>query len=490
MARKPSRTRASEHSPSLVAVILAAGEGKRMKSALPKVLHPVAGRPMVEHVVLAARQAGASRIVVVVGHGGEAVEQVLRERLDTTDLRFAVQQQRRGTADAVSAAAGHLRGARGEVLILCGDVPSLPGRALGNLVRRHRRRRAALTVLTAALDDPTGYGRIVRNAEGAIEAIVEHRDASEQQRAIREINTGTYCANWPALRRALGRIRPDNAQGEYYLTDAVREVLAEGQRVDACLHQRPEEALGVNSRQHLAAAHRVRSAQVLDALMARGVTILDPTSTWIHDTVRIGRDTVIHPGVCLEGNTRIGKRCVVRSGCRLTDVVVADRVTLLEGTVGTDSSIGAGTQVGPYAHLRPGTVLGAECKVGNFVETKKARFGRGSKASHLSYIGDAEVGRRVNIGAGTITCNYDCVNKHRTELDDGVFIGSDTQLVAPVRVGKGAYVGAGATITRDVPAGSLAVSRVEQKNIEGWVARKKKKMAAQKKKSGSGKSRR
>ncbi|MDQ7006383.1 MAG: bifunctional UDP-N-acetylglucosamine diphosphorylase/glucosamine-1-phosphate N-acetyltransferase GlmU [Acidobacteriota bacterium] len=489
MARKPSRTRASESSPSLVAVILAAGEGKRMKSALPKVLHPVAGRPMVEHVVLAARRAGATRVVVVVGHGGGEVERVLRARVDGPDLRFATQRQRRGTADAVSAAAGHLRGVRGEVLILCGDVPSLPGRALKDLVRRHRRRRSALTVLTAALDDPAGYGRIVRGEDGTIEAIVEHRDADPQQRAIHEINTGTYCATWPALRRALRRIRPDNAQGEYYLTDAVRELLAEGLRVEACLHQHPAEALGVNSRRHLAEAHRVRSAQVLDELMARGVTILDPATTWVHDTVRIGRDTVIHPGVCLEGATRIGKNCVVRSGCRLTDVDVADRAILLEGTVATDSSIGAGTQVGPYAHLRPGTRLGPACKVGNFVETKKARFGRGSKASHLSYIGDAEVGRQVNIGAGTITCNYDGTHKHRTELGDGVFIGSDTQLVAPVRVGKGAYVGAGATITRDVPAGALAISRAEQKNIEGWVARKKRKMAA-KQQGGGGKSRR
>ena len=471
-----SSSKSATRSP-LAAVILAAGEGKRMKSSLPKVLHTAGGRPLAEHVVRAAHGAGARPVVVVFGHGAELVEATMRARIGGDGLLFAEQSERRGTADAVGRAGKALRRFRGDVLILCGDVPGLDAAALKTLVRHHRRRQAALTVLSAELDDPTGYGRIVRDARGELTGIVEQADASAGQRLLREINTGTYCADWRALSRALRRITPDNAQGEYYLTDAVRELLAEGLHVEAVVHPHPREATGVNSRRQLAAVHRMLNLRSIGRAMDGGATVLDPATTWIHDTVKIGRDVVIHPGVTLEGETRIGRGCEIRSGCRLTNVVLGREVLLLEHTVATDSRIGSEAQLGPFAHLRPGTAVGESCKVGNFVETKKTRMGRGSKASHLSYLGDSVLGRGVNIGAGTITCNYDGVHKHQTTLADGVFIGSDTQLVAPVRVGRGAYVGAGTTVTRDVPAGALALSRSDQRNIDGWVARQAEKKA-------------
>lgn len=476
MARPAARS-AANRSEDLVAVILAAGEGTRMKSRRAKVLHEVAGRPLIVHVVASARGAGARRVVVVVGVQGDEVAATVRAAFPGLDVAFVEQRERRGTADAVARARPALRGHEGDVLVLCGDVPALDAASLARLVRRHRRQAAALTVLTAELDDPSGYGRIVRDAKGAVRAIVEHRDASADERAIREINTGTYCAHWPRLDRALRRIRPDNAQGEYYLTDAVRVLIGAGERVAAERHPEPELCLGVNSREQLARVGAAMNRRTLRRLMASGVTILDPASTWIDDGVRVGRDTVIHPGVRLEGQTAIGRDCVIRSGVRLTDVEVGPRALVRDYTVAEQSSIGAGATVGPFAHLRPGSEIGRECKIGNFVETKKARFAAGAKASHLSYIGDAEVGRGVNIGAGTITCNYDGEAKHRTVLEDGVFIGSDTQLVAPVTVGRGAYVGAGATITRDVPAGALALSRIPQKIIEGWVARRRRRKA-------------
>ncbi len=484
MGRKASKTRSSTSSrtpgSSLAAVILAAGEGTRMKSSLPKVLQKIAGRSLVEHVTRAAFAAGAEEAILVVGFGADEVEKELLRSLPGAKLRFVRQTERLGTADAVLRATRRLSGFKGEVLILCGDVPALPSSALRSLLGRHRRTKAALSILTAELGDPAGYGRIVRGSRGEIREIVEHKDATKEQLALNEINTGTYCAHWPSLLRALRKIKPDNIQGEYYLTDAVRLLLAQDKKVSAVIHAAPEQALGINSRAQLSLVGRQMNRSLLEILMTKGVSIIDPDSTWVHAGVTIGRDTVIHPGVTLEGSTRIGKECVVRSGSRLTDVVVGNRVTLLEGTIAIESAIGHRTKVGPFAHLRPGTVLGLDCKVGNFVETKKAVFGTGSKASHLSYIGDASLGKSVNIGAGTICCNYDGVNKHRTELDDGVFIGSDTQLVAPVRVGKGSYVGAGTTLTHDVPAGALALSRAEQKIVEGWVARKKARQAKQK----------
>lgn len=463
--------------PPLAAVILAAGEGTRMKSARAKVLHEVAGRPVIEHVVRAALAAGADPVVVVVGVQGEAVRSHLERALAGAPLLFVEQPERRGTADAVRRAVPALAGFDGRALILCGDVPALPAAAIASLADEHRRTRAALTVLTAVLDDPSGYGRVVRDRPGRISAIVEERDARPAQKKVREINTGTYCADWKALVEAIGKIRPDNAQQEYYLTDAVRLLLARRRRVQAIVHPVPEETEGINSRRQLAAVHRSLNDRVLRRLMEAGVTVVDPATTWVHDTVAVGADSILHPGVTLEGSTVIGPGCVVRSGSRLTDCTLGRGVEIREATIASGSSIGDESTVGPFAHLRPGTKLGAHCKVGNFVETKKASFGDGSKASHLSYIGDAELGRDVNVGAGTITCNYDGVNKNVTVLGDGVFIGSDTQLVAPVTVGAGAYVGAGTTVTQDVPPDALALTRVDQRNVEGWATRRREKMA-------------
>jgi bifunctional UDP-N-acetylglucosamine pyrophosphorylase/glucosamine-1-phosphate N-acetyltransferase len=456
-------------------MILAAGEGKRMKSRTAKVLHQVSGRALIDHVVAGARAVEAEPVAIVIGVQGDAVREHVATAHPGADIRFAEQPRQLGTGDAVRQARLALGDFDGDVLILCGDVPALRADALRPLLRRHRQCDAALTVLTAELEDPAGYGRVVRGAEGRVEAIVEHRDASPEQRQIREINSGTYCARWPLLLEVVEELRPDNEQGEYYLTDAVRLLLARGERVEAVVHPRAEEALGVNSRRQLAALGAALNQRRIEQLMDAGVTVLDPATTWVHETVSVGQDTVLHPGVTLEGPSRIGRGCVVRSGCRLTRVRVGDGAELLDHTVAEDVEIGRHTKVGPFAHLRPGTVLGPDCKVGNFVETKKARFGAGSKASHLSYLGDAQIGKGVNVGAGTITCNYDGQRKHVTELGDGVFIGSDTQLVAPVKVGKGSYVGAGSTITKDVPPGALALSRAPQKNVEGWVARKKQK---------------
>lgn len=445
-----------------------------MKSRRSKVLHQVAGRSLVEHVVRQALFVGASPVVAVVGVQGDAVRKQLVAALPDAPLAFVEQTERLGTGDAVGRARAALDGFDGDVLILCGDVPALPGEALAGLLEAHRAGAAALTVLSAVLDDPTGYGRVVRAARGQVHAIVEHRDCTATQLKIREINTGTYVAHWPTLVEALGKLQPDNSQGEYYLTDAVRLLMKRGKRCLAVIHAHADEAMGVNSRRQLAELGSVLNTRTLERLMDDGVTIIDPRATWIDTTVSIGQDTTVWPGVVLTGRTVIGEDCVIRPGCRLHDVTVGDGAEVLDHVIATDSHIGGGSHVGPMAHLRPGTVLIEKCKLGNFVETKKSTFGRGSKASHLSYIGDADVGEGVNIGAGTITCNYDGVNKYKTTLEDGVFVGSDTQLVAPVTIGKGAYIGAGSTITKNVPPGALALSRTDQRNIEGWTERRKK----------------
>ncbi len=478
MARTRAR-RTSAGSDALAAVILAAGEGTRMKSRTPKVLHRIAGRTLIEHVVDASFGARCDAVVTVVGAGADAVEMRVRDAFPGLDVRFALQSERRGTADAVRRAEGALKalaGGRrfeGDVLILCGDVPALSAPTLRALVRRHRSTGAALTVLTAEVDDPTGYGRIVRDAGGAILGIVEERDATRPEKALREINSGTYCARWPDLAAAIRKIRPDNAQGEYYLTDAVRVLLDAGSTVGAYLHGRPDDLQGVNGREQLAAAWRTLNARKLRALMAAGVTVVDPETTWVESAVRVGRDSLLCPGVTLEGTTRLGEGCVVRPGTRLVNVRAGRDVEFLDHTVAIDATLGDRTTVGPFANLRPGTALGKGCKLGNFVETKKTSMGDGSKASHLSYLGDAVIGKGVNVGAGTITCNYDGASKHLSRLGDGVFIGSDTQLVAPVTIGKGAYVGAGTTVTDDVPPDALAISRTKQRNIEGWARRKR-----------------
>ena len=457
----------------LTVLLLAAGQGTRLKSKTIKLLHPVAGQPMVTWVARAARALRPARTVAVVGFQGDRVQAALTGLCDA----FAVQAERRGTGHAVTQAAGALRGARGPLLIVNGDLPNLEPSTLRALVALHRKAKAVLALVTTEVDDATGYGRIVRDARGRVIRIVEHKDASPAERKILEINCGIYCADPSVLMASLKKLRPDNAQGEYYLTDAVHALIAKGETVVALKHADSDAVLGVNTRDELAAAGALIYARKAAELQDGGVTLLDPTRTWVDPRAKVGRDTVLYPDVILEGSCEIGEDCVIRSGSRLANMVLGRGVEVKDHCVLQDSRIGDAAQLGPFAHLRPGSVLEANARVGNFVELKKTRLGKGSKAPHLAYLGDAEIGPGCNIGAGTITCNYDGVNKHRTTLGPGVFVGSDTQLVAPVTLGEGAYVAAGTTVTEDVPPGALALSRVRQLNLEGWVARRKKRAA-------------
>ena len=466
-------------SKDLEVVILAAGLGTRMKSRTVKVLHRAAGRPLIDYVVDLAWEMSDSPPVMVVGHQREAVQDHVGKR-----ARYAVQEQQLGTGHAVRQAIEALgRDARGKkILILSGDVPLTRPETLQRLADEHQRSGNALTLLTMRLDDPGLYGRIVRGGDGAVTKIVEAKDATAEQRKIQEVNAGIYLFDGEDLSDNLRRLSTNNAQGEYYLTDLIGMLRENGKRVDAMIIDNPTEVLGVNSRAELATVEAEIQRRVIERLMRDGVTFRNPSTVVIDSTVAIGPDTVVYPFVTIEGTTRIGNGCVIEPGVHLQNVTVGNDVHLKSGTVAEEAIIEDEATIGPYAHLRPGTKLGRHVKVGNFVETKKAIFGEGAKASHLSYIGDAEVGADANIGAGTITCNYDGVNKHKTVLEEGVFIGSDTQLVAPVRIGRGAYVGAGSTITKDVPPDSLALSRVPQKTIEGWALRRRKGIKKKKKK--------
>ncbi len=460
----------------LEVIILAAGQGTRMKSRVVKVLHRAAGRPLIDYVVDLAAAISARPPVMVVGHQREAVQRHVGDR-----ARYAVQEQQLGTGHAVVQAVSVLGKdtARRRILILSGDVPLTSPETIQRLIEEHERAQNALTLLTMKLDDPAQYGRIVRDASGAVTKIVEAKDAGDAERNIREVNAGIYLFDGAQLAEKLPRLSANNAQGEYYLTDLIGMLRNSGQRVGALVVHDPIEVLGVNSRAELATVEAEIQRRVIERLMRDGVTFRNPSTVVIDSTVSIGADSVVYPFVTLEGTTRIGNGCVIGPGVHLQNVTVGNDVHLKSGTVAEEAVIEDEATVGPYAHLRPGTQLGRHVKVGNFVETKNARFGEGAKASHLSYLGDAEIGADVNIGAGTITCNYDGVDKHKTILEDGVFIGSDTQLVAPVRVGRGAYIGAGSTITEDVPPDALALSRVPQKVIEGWATRRR---AQQKKK--------
>lgn len=453
---------------NLEVVIMAAGQGTRMKSSTVKVLHRAAGRPIVEYVLDLAREVSDRPPVVIVGHQRETVQQSLGDR-----ARYAVQEKQLGTGHAVLQAAPLLSN-DGVVLILSGDVPLTRPETLKKLIDEHRKSGNALTLLTMKLDDPAMYGRIVRDRSGAVEKIVEAKDASDDQKKINEVNAGIYVFDSGELLSNLKNLSNKNAQGEYYLTDLLAVLRKAGKRIGAVIVDDPVEALGVNSRSDLATVEAEIQRRVVERLMRDGVTFRNPSTVVIDSTVKIGNDTVVYPFATIEGETVIGSGCVIEPGVHLSNVRIGNNVHVKTGTVAEDADIAENASVGPYAHLRPGTKLGKKVKVGNFVETKKAVFGEGAKASHLSYIGDAEVGKNVNIGAGTITCNYDGVSKHKTTIEEGAFIGSDSQLVAPVTIGRGAYVGAGSTITKDVPPDSLALSRVPQKTIEGWAKRKKK----------------
>lgn len=449
-------------------VVLAAGMGTRMKSRVPKVLHRVAGLPMIEYVLRAAEPLRPATRTIVIGYEAEQVRRALAGR---PDLEFVVQEPQLGTAHALLQVEPLLAGARGTALLLSGDVPLLRTTTLERLVETHTRSGAALTVLTAFLERPFGYGRIVRR-NGRVVRIVEERDATPAERRIQEVNGGVYALDLVPLFDGLRRIGAHNAQGEYYLPDLVAVYRRRRLRIETVVVDDPREVRGVNSRTELAEVSRMVRQTKNEELMAAGVTIEDPATTYIDPDVTVGPDTVIHPGVYLEGRTRIGAACEIHAGVRIVDSVLADRVVVHNFTVIVGSRIGPGARVGPFAHIRPESDVEAEARVGNFVELKKTVLGARSKANHLSYLGDATVGADVNVGAGTITCNYDGRQKHPTVIEDEVFIGSDTQLIAPVRVGRGAYVAAGSTITDDVPPGALAIARARQVNKEGWAAKR------------------
>lgn len=454
----------------LAAVILAAGKGTRMKSQQAKVLHPIAGRPMAAYPVGIARDLGADPCILVVGHQADEV----REALADDTLAFALQQEQLGTGHALLCAQQALKDFSGDLLLLCGDVPLIRRETLERLLAYHRSEQAAVTVLTAELADPRGYGRIVRDGAEVLR-IVEEKDASQKEKLIREINTGLYVFAAPFVFEALHGVGRDNAQNEYYLTDVVAAARAAGKNVRALSVLDPAEAMGINDRVQLAEAARILRERINRQHMLAGVSLVDPQNTYIDAGVAISADTLIHPNVHLRGATRIASDCEIEPGAVITDCILGSGVHVKAGTVMSEAQIGASCNLGPMAHLRPGTVLKGRNKLGNFVETKKAVFDDKAQASHLTYIGDAEVGKNVNIGCGTITCNYDGVNKYQTIIEDDVFVGSDTQFVAPVRIGRGSLIAAGSTITKDVPPDALALSRTEQKIIEGWAARKRSK---------------
>ncbi|MQS06708.1 bifunctional UDP-N-acetylglucosamine diphosphorylase/glucosamine-1-phosphate N-acetyltransferase GlmU [Streptomyces alkaliphilus] len=462
-------------------IVLAAGEGTRMKSATPKVLHEICGRSLLGHVVASARHTDPGRLVVVVGHARERVTEHLAG-LDP-DVLTAVQEEQRGTGHAVRRALEELtaRGGAptGTVLVTCGDTPLLTGETLASLAAEHADAGNAVTVLTAEVPDATGYGRIVRAEDGSVTAIVEHKDADEAVRAIREINSGVFAFDAEALADALARLTTDNSQGEEYLTDVLGILRAEGRRVGACRAADHREISGINNRVQLAAARRMLNDRLLERAMLAGVTVVDPASVWVDVTVGFEPDAVIHPGTQLRGATRIGAGAEVGPHTTLTDTVVGPGATVLN-TVSVGAEIGGDATVGPYAYLRPGTRLGASAKIGTYVETKNATVGEGTKVPHLTYVGDATIGDHTNIGAASVFVNYDGQHKHHTTIGSHCRTGSDNMFVAPVTIGDGAYTAAGSVITRDVPPGSLAVARGQQRNIEGWVARKRPGSAAAK----------
>jgi bifunctional UDP-N-acetylglucosamine pyrophosphorylase / glucosamine-1-phosphate N-acetyltransferase len=451
----------------LAAIVLAAGKGTRMKSLKPKVLHEIAGRPLAWYPVKRALELGASPIVVVVGHQSEAVEAALTAALPDAPLRFAVQTEQLGTAHAVLTAKDALAGHDGPVAILSGDTPLLRTETLRAVVEA--RGKAVLALATMTLDAPTGYGRILRDRKRRPVGVVEEKDASKKERAIREVNAGLYCADAAFLWKALAKVGSKNAQGEFYLTDLVA-MSAKAKGGAVAVEVPPEEASGVNDRAELARAASVLRARRNDALMKAGVSIEDPARFDCDEGVEVAADVTIEPGVRLLGRTTVGAGAVIGAGAILVNAAIAEGVTVKPYTLVDDSTIARGAIVGPFSRLRPGSEIGEEAHVGNFVETKKTRLGKGAKANHLTYLGDAVIGARTNVGAGTITCNYDGEKKHETRIGEGAFIGSDSILVAPLTIGDGAYVAAGSTVTDAVPPGALALGRARQTTKEGWVA--------------------
>ena len=479
----PDQTSQSSIS-GLGVIIMAAGLGKRMKSKLAKVLHPVAGKPMVLYVVDVACRLGEQGVALIVGHQGAEV----RKAVEASGRRVAVAEQTKqlGTGHAVLQArpvfTDDVSRHPTRFLILNGDTPLLTEGTVRELLAVHDEQKAAVTLLTAVMDDASGYGRVIRQrrdewqagaADNAVQKIVEDKDASSVERAVREINVGTYVVDGAFLFPSLEKLTPANAQGEYYLTDIIQMAVEQGRTVAAMRLRTIDEGLGINSRLQLAEAERVVRQRIRDRWLEAGVTMRDPASTWIDAEVTIGRDTVLFPQVTLEGKTVIGEDVIVHGGTRISDCTVGNGVEILDHCLFRDSQIEEGAHLGPFVHLRPGVIMRRNAKVGNFVEMKKAELGEGAKANHLSYLGDALIGKGANIGAGTITCNYDGFKKYQTVIGEQVFVGSDVQLVAPVTVGQGAVIAAGTTVTEDVPADALVISRVQQVTRQGWAARRR-----------------
>lgn len=439
-------------------LILAAGLGTRMKSKLAKVLHRLDGRALINHVCKTASALKPQKVCVIVGHQAEDVKAEVLSEFDSGIFEFAIQEKQLGTGDAVNAGRSLLAGRKSTTLLLSGDVPMITETTLAGLIREHADQNAACSVLSVRLEDPTGYGRVVRDKNGAFDRIVEQKDASVDEKKIDEVNSGVYCFDTQKLFVALERVGNSNAQGEYYLTDVPRILREDGESVAIYQCTDPSEVEGVNDRRQLAAMEKIIRRRTVERLMLEsGVSFIDPKAAYVSSEAEIGRDTLICQGVTIEGNTVIGEGCVIRPGVRIVNSTVGNGVEIKDNTFITDSTVGDGCTVGPMAHLRGHAVMEAGSKVGNFVELKKSKLGKSSKASHLTYLGDATIGEKTNIGAGTITCNYDGKNKHQTHIGDNVKIGSDTMLVAPVSVGDGAVTGAGSIVTKDIGPNKLAV---------------------------------
>jgi len=467
----------------LITIVLAAGKGTRMNTSIPKVLHTLRGRPLLDHVLDTAVSLGSGKIIIVAGHGADAVLSTAGKR--SGDLEVVIQEPQLGTGHAVLQCLDLLSGFEGTVVVLSGDVPGLQTETVRELARTRMENGAALSVLTGHLEEPTGYGRIIRGSEGNILEIREQKDLSEGQGSITEVNLGVFAFESSFLARELPRIGTDNEQGEYYLTDLIKSAISSGSGAVSHTTADHTEAMGINTLAELAGVEKMKNRRYLEKLMSMGVQILDPDQTWIEDTVTVEPDTVIHPMVFIRGNTKVGAGSVINPGSVITDSTLGARVEIRPFCVITDSSIADDAAVGPFAHLRPGTEIGRSARIGNYVEIKKAVIGQDSKVSHLTYVGDAELGQGVNIGAGCVTCNYDGFSKFRTVIEDGVFVGSGTMMVAPITLGKGSLVAAGSTLTQDVPPDALAIARSQQSAKEGWASARREKLTDEKKKEKS-----
>src|SRR5262245_1544246 len=458
-------------------ILLAAGQGTRMKSDLPKVLHTLGGKPLFLHVLETAQRLGPERVVVVIGHGAQAV----RQTCTGNGVAWAIQEKQLGTGHAVLCAGDVFKGFGGEVVILSGDVPLIQEKTLHEMIERHRARNSALTLLTADLDEPRGYGRVLRDAQGTLTGIVEEKDASEAQRKIREVNAGIYVAHAPFLFSALSGVRNNNRQGEYYLPDIVALGLNQGANIETVKVDDVREMMGVNTREELAFMEKNLRQSINQKWLLAGVTLKDPDTTYIDAEVTIGKDTVIGPNTQLRGKTIIGEGCQIDGSAFLTDAEIGNQVHLRFSVVMTGCRVERGAIVGPFAHLRPGTHLGPDVHIGNFVEAKEAKLGQGTKANHLTYLGDVTIGRDTNIGAGTITCNYDGFHKYKTTIGDRVQVGSDTTLIAPIALGDDVYVATASTVRHDIAAGALVYNPRDERVREGWTEQKRKKMKGSKK---------